>query len=133
MRSSVVKTAAYERKHDAHIISHSFIATNCPDIIFATSLAVTGGRADESTIGVPGCTMPTDGLVLVTSAGRVVNDCTMLTARLALTLPWLKVAMPAIANAGGNVPKETLCCVVDGPVGCVPKVVVAANPCAVPG
>ena len=73
---------------------------------------MTGGRADESTIAVPGCTMPTDGLVLalgvaVTSAGRVANDCTMLTARLALALPWLQVAMPAMADSGGNVPKGT--------------------------
>ena len=73
---------------------------------------MTGGRADKSTIAAPGCTMPMDRLVLalevaVTSAGRVANDCTMLTARLALALPWLKVAMPAMTDAGGNVPKGT--------------------------
>ena len=91
------------------LASSSFVATNCPDIIFATSLAVTGGRADDSTMATPGWVALTVPLVpavdvAVTNAGRVANDCTMLAACLPI---WLIVAMLAMADAGGRVPRGT--------------------------
>ncbi len=56
------------------------MATNCPERILATSLAVTGGRADDSTMAVPGLFMlagrlATELAEAVTRAGRVANDC----------------------------------------------------------
>ena len=71
----------------------SFMATNCPEAILATSLDVTGGRADESTMAVPGLLMLAVGLaaeltVAVMIAGRVANDCMALMARPALALGW---------------------------------------------
>ena len=62
--------------------SSSFMATNCPETIFATSLAVIGGRADDSTMAVPGLLMLAVGELTeaVTRAGRVANDCMALMA-----------------------------------------------------
>ena len=90
----------------------SFIATNCPEEIVATSLAVTGGRADDSTMAVPGLTMLAVGLaaeltVAATRAGRVANDCMPLMACLALALGCPRTAMPDRADAGGNVQRGT--------------------------
>lgn len=54
----------------------SFMATNCPEAILATSLAVIGGRADYSTMAVPGLIVLAIGPVAelteaVTRAGKV--------------------------------------------------------------
>ena len=87
--------------------SSSFMATNCPDIVFATCLAVTGGRADDSTMAMPGWVaqlVPALDMA-ITNAGRVANDCTMLAACLPI---WLIVAMLAMTDAGGRVPRGTL-------------------------
>ena len=87
--------------------SSSFIATNCPDTILDTNLAVIGGRADDNTIATPGwIRLPLRLAVdtLVTSAGSVANDCTAPAACLAMT--WLMVAMLAMADPGGRVPRE---------------------------
>jgi len=54
----------------------SFIATNCPEVIFVTNLAVIGGRADDSTMAVLDLSdMLGAGLTAaVTRAGRVANE-----------------------------------------------------------
>ena len=59
----------------------SFMATNCPEVILATSLAVIV-RADDSTMALPGLTELAVGLApkAVMRAGRVANDCMALTA-----------------------------------------------------
>ena len=88
--------------------SSSFIATNCPDTILDTKLAVIGARADDNTMAAPGWTRLALGLAvdtLVTSAGSVANDCIAPAACLAMT--WLMVAMLAIADPGGRVPRGT--------------------------
>lgn len=60
------------------------MATNCPEVILATSLAVIGGSADDSTMALLGLILAV-GLApvlieAVTRAGRVANDCMALTA-----------------------------------------------------
>ena len=59
------------------------MATNCLEAILATCLAVIGGRADDSTMAVPGLLVLVVGELTedVTSAGRgVANDCMALLA-----------------------------------------------------
>ena len=77
--------------------SSPFIATNCPDAILVTSLAVIGGKADDSTMAVPvlitvAVRPAAEVVVAVTRAGRVANDCMAAMAGLAVGLGLLKTA-----------------------------------------
>ena len=92
--------------------SSSFIATNCPDVIFVASLAVIGGRAEERTTAEPGLTTPAFGLLPmspdreVTSPGNVAKDCMALMTCPAGVLSRLDMTVtPDRADAGGSVPK----------------------------
>ena len=91
--------------------SSSFIATNCPDVIFVASLAVIGGRAEERTTAEPGLT-PAFGLLPmlpdreVTRPGNVAKDCmALMTCPAGVLSRTVMTVTPDRADAGGSVPK----------------------------
>ena len=86
-------------------VSSSFIATNCCDLIFCASLALIGGRAEESTTApCPGCLGGGSRAEVAWEVRLAAADIDGTTVGVADTLE-VNTGRPARDAAGGKTPR----------------------------